>query len=88
MPAVSMSPAETAAVIEAVKKSGFDPGQVRSCMPSADLVRLGGVQGVVGCNAWDRCPFGLTINGGFKGTQSDPTNVIYYLEPNDGTTHA
>jgi hypothetical protein len=83
-----MSPAESAAVIESVKRHGFDPGVVRSCMPSSDLSRLGGVKGVVGCNQWDRCPFGLTRNGGFKGVSWRPKNIIYYLEPNDGTTHA
>ena len=83
-----MSPAETAAVIEATKRAGLDPGVVRTCMPSSDLTRLGGVRGVVGCNQWDRCPFALTKNGGFKGVSWRPKNIVYYLEPNDGTTHA
>lgn len=84
----AMSPAEATAVIEAVKRHGFDPAIIRSCMPSSDLKRFGGVAGVVGCNMWDRCPFGMTKNGGFKGQTWRPKNVIYYLEPNDGTTHA
>lgn len=84
----AMTPAQATAVIEEVKRNGFDPGVVRSCMPAADAKKLGGVPGVVGCDLWERCPFGLTKNGGFKGHTWRPRNVIYYLEPNDGTTHA
>jgi hypothetical protein len=43
---------------------------------------------VVGCDVWERCPFALTKNGGFKGTTWRPREILYYLEPNDGTTHA
>ena len=87
MALVPMSPAETTAVIDAVKARGFDPGVVRSCMPSSDLQRLGGVKGIVGCNEWDRCPFGLTRNGGFKAHTTLPKNVVYSLFPNDNTKH-
>ena len=88
MALVPMSPAETTAVIDDVKRNGFDPGVVHSCMPSSDLKRYGGVQGILGCNVWDRCPFDLTRNGGFKGRTWRPRDVIYYIEPNDGSTHA
>lgn len=77
----SMTPAQTAAVIQAVKESGFDPAKVVSCMPAADKPSLGGVQGVMGCNAWDRCPFHLTKNGGFKGHTIRPRNLAVYVRP-------
>lgn len=84
---VPVTPDFTSGVIEEVKRRGFDPGKVHSCMPSSDLQSLGGRQGVMGCNMWNRCPFGLTRNGGFKGHTWRPKHVLYYLEPNDGTTH-
>jgi hypothetical protein len=50
-------------------------------MPSFDLASLGGVKGVMGCNEWDRCPFALTRNGGFKGHTINPKNVVVYIRP-------
>lgn len=84
----AMTPAQATAVIEQVKKNGHDPGVVRSCMPASDAKKFGGMQGIVGCDVWERCPFALTKNGGFKGQGWRPRNVVYYIEPNDGTTHA
>lgn len=79
MALVSMTPAETSALIEQVREHGFDPATTRCCVPSAGLP--GSVKGVLGCNMADRCVFHLKTYGGFRNKTWRPRNVLVYNKP-------